>query len=177
MIHNEQLREYIIKPVLNMLQMYSDDAVELLVFTCAVESDGGTYVKQIQGPALGIFQMEPKTYTDIWQNYIRSRSNLTQLMGLHFDAYRMPDPERMIYDLRFATAMARLHYRRSSLLLPNRKDVDAIWNYYKQIYNTPAGKADKGIAIKKYQAFLQLGKAKQVKVQPQPESVQIHPQD
>ena len=72
-LHN-QLRELIITPALSKLQLYSKDAEELLIFTCAVESDGGTYLKQIKGPALGIYQMEPRTYNDIWQNYMRNRS-------------------------------------------------------------------------------------------------------
>ena len=69
MIDNKQLRECIIKPTLDSLQMYSQAAEELLVFTCACESLGGTYLKQVKGPALGIYQMEPATYQDIWENY------------------------------------------------------------------------------------------------------------
>ena len=62
MIDNKQLRELIIGPSLDALQMYSKEAEEILVFTCASESLGGTYLKQVKGPALGIYQMEPATY-------------------------------------------------------------------------------------------------------------------
>ena len=37
MIDNKQLRELIIKPALSKLQMYSTNAEEILVFTCASE--------------------------------------------------------------------------------------------------------------------------------------------
>lgn len=65
MLDCSQFRALIIEPVLSKLQLYSKDAEELLVFTCAAESLGGTLLHQIQGPAVGIFQMEPNTYTDI----------------------------------------------------------------------------------------------------------------
>lgn len=154
MIDNKQLRELIIKPALDGLQMYSIEAEEILVFTCACESLGGTYLKQIKGPALGIYQMEPTTYTDIWQNYIKNQGGLVNLLTLNFSCHNMPLPERMIYDLKFATVMARLHYRRRKEPLPKATDIDAIWEYYKKYYNTPLGKAEKEASIKHYQKFL-----------------------
>ena len=154
MIDNKQLRELIIGPALDALQMYSSEAEEILVFTCAAESLGGTYLKQIKGPALGIYQMEPATYTDIWENYIKYSSSLMNLVSIHFDASRIPNPERMIYDLRFATAMARLHYRRRKEPLPKANDVEGLWQYYKQYYNTPLGKAEKENTIKHYSKFV-----------------------
>src|SRR5690348_16020572 len=110
MINASQLREFIIKPVLYDLVLDSVDAEELLLFTCANESDGGTYLKQIHGPALGIYQMEPETYNDIWQNYIRNKSALNLKMVTHFNCNFVPSEERLIYDLKFATAMARIQY-------------------------------------------------------------------
>lgn len=154
MINHDQLRTLIIRPALDKLQLYSQQAVELLVFTCAVESNGGTYLKQINGSALGIYQMEPDTYADIWQNFIRYRSNISQLMGIHFDAYRMPEANRLVFDLRFATAMARIHYRRVSMELPSHNDPNAIWDYYKEFYNTKEGKAEKKKALKAYYNFI-----------------------
>ncbi|HMX99609.1 MAG TPA: hypothetical protein PKL69_09125 [Agitococcus sp.] len=154
MIDNKQLRELIIKPSLDLLQMYSAEAEELLVFTCACESLGGTYLKQIKGPALGIYQMEPATYTDIWQNYIKNHGMVVNLLTLNFACHNMPLPERMIYDLRFATAMARLHYRRRKEPLPKATDIDGIWEYYKKFYNTHLGKAEKESSIKHYQKYI-----------------------
>jgi len=154
MIDNKQLRELIIGPALDALQMYSKEAEEILVFTCASESLGGTYLKQVKGPALGIYQMEPATYIDIWENYIKYSSSLMNLVSIHFDASRIPNPERMIYDLRFATAMARLHYRRRKEPLPKANDVEGLWQYYKKYYNTPLGKAEKEATIKHYSKFV-----------------------
>ncbi len=151
-----QFRSLIIEPVLSKLQIYSKDAEELLVFTCAAESLGGTFLHQVSGTALGIYQMEPNTYTDIWINYIRARNRMATLMALHMGCNRIPDSDRMIYDLHFATAMARIHYMRVSGKLPDGKDSEALWEYYKKFYNTEKGKAQKEASIKKYQEFIKI---------------------
>lgn len=156
MINYAQLRDLIIKPTLYDLTMLSADAIELLVFTCAVESLGGTYLKQVDGPALGIYQMEPKTYNDIWQNYIYNKSSLSLVMLSNFDCVRMPSEDRMIYDLRYATAMCRIHYRRSSEEIPSKDDLDGLWSYYKSHYNSSLGAAKKTESIAKYQTFIKV---------------------
>ena len=67
MIDHKQFRELIIRPSLMPLDLYSEDAEELLIGICAHESKGGTYLMQKDGgPAAGFFQMEPETYTDLW---------------------------------------------------------------------------------------------------------------
>jgi hypothetical protein len=154
MIKASQLSELIIKPALLDLVLYTDEALKLLMFTCAVESVGGTYLKQEKGPALGIFQMEPATYWDIWDNYIKNKLNLMLILGTTFNAYTVPPEERLIYDLRYATVMARIHYARVSAPIPAANDIDAIYQYYKLHYNTSEGAAQKDTAIQKYQAFI-----------------------
>ena len=52
MLNAEQLRTLIIEPALKDLNLQSDDATELLLFTCATESEGGTYLHQLKGPHL-----------------------------------------------------------------------------------------------------------------------------
>lgn len=153
MFNHTQFRDYIVVPTLNLLNMYSKDAEELLVFTCAAESNGGTYIKQVNGPALGIYQMEPKTYTDIWQTYIPSKSGLLTILALNFNCPIAPNPGRLIYDLKFASVMTRLFYARFKEPIPSHTDVDAIWDYYKKYYNTTEGKADKDACIKQYNKF------------------------
>jgi hypothetical protein len=154
MLNISQFRELIVKSTLNDLVMYSANAEELLIFTCAVESEGGTYLHQVKGPALGIFQMEPMTYTDIWQNYIKSHGPLSLRLFSNFDVTGMPTPDRMIYDLRFAAAMARIFYARVNEPLPDCTNENAIWDYYKRYYNTPKGAALKQPSMEKYHAFL-----------------------
>lgn len=154
MFNNKQFREYIIRPTLDTVHLYSDGAVEMLVFTCAAESAGGTYVHQVKGPAMGIYCMEPATHTDIWINFIRRRTDIATKLLLNFGTTRIPEPERLIYDLQYATLMARLHYLRVADAFPMPNDVDGLWSYYKKHYNTSKGSATKEAAIKLYSKFI-----------------------
>lgn len=153
MFNANQLAELIIKPALFDLIMFSPEAVQLLSFTCAVESDGGTYIHQINGPALGIYQMEPKTYADIWENFINKKPNILMVLTHSFDCGRMPSEDRLIYDLRFATAMTMLHYQRHYVPFPKIGDNDALYKFYKQYYNTANGKADYTKCMAAYRHF------------------------
>lgn len=154
MINIDQFRELIVRSTLNDMYMFSPEAEELIIFTCAVETEGGTYLKQINGNALGIYQMEPLTHTDIWQNYIKDKPQLLFKLLSIFNISQIPGEERMIYDLRYATAMVRLFYKRFSKKLPNPNDVDALWDYYKTYYNTDNGKAERTTSIAKYLSFI-----------------------
>jgi hypothetical protein len=152
MLDAAQLKQLIIKPALTDLNLYSEEAATLLLFTCAVESVGGTYIHQVNGPALGIYQMEPATYNDIWVNFIAHRQALKLQLLHNFNAPVMPDELRMIYDLRFATAMARLHYLRIPEDLPD-PTFHTMWEYYKRYYNTAKGKADQEHALNSWTRF------------------------
>jgi hypothetical protein len=155
MINTNQLREYIIRPALSKLSAYSRDAEELIVFTCAVESSGGEYIRQVKGPALGIYQCEPATYTDMWQNYIFHKTRLTSILSLQFAVNGIPEAERLVYDLHYATAMCRIHYLRVKEKLPSGAEPEEMYAYYKNYYNTPLGKSTKGKSIDAYKRCTQ----------------------
>lgn len=185
MLDSLQLRELIIKPALSKLNLYSESAVQLLLFTCAAETNGGEYLKQIGGPALGIYQIEPRSYEDLWMNYIKKRGDLNLIMNSKFNAPYIQEERRVIYDLDFATAVARIFYRRVQEALPRADDVGAIWAYYKKYWNTEKGAAERDVCIKKYRAFIgdktitkSVGKRLQAQQQEaQPESEQTAPRD
>jgi len=143
-----QVKEYIVIPILKQMSIpYSEEAVELLLMTCAHESNGGEYIKQIEGPALGIYQMEPATHDDVWNNYLQYRQELS------LDVYTAlgntnANADLMIGNMYYATAMARIHYWRVSEALPKRfnytterKFFVALAHYSKTYYNTHLGKA------------------------------------
>ena len=139
----QQLLDYIIKPTLEYMGggYNSKDAQMLLLATAAIESDCGFYIKQINGPALGIWQMEPATHDDIWEN-------CDALKGMHFSASinRLVDDVawvneygNLISNPMYACAMARLKYSMDKAPLPSHKEIFEIYRYYKKIYNTPLG--------------------------------------
>lgn len=73
----KQLRE-LITHVLKKYDLHSDNAVELLMLTTAVESSLGHYIKQIgNGPALGIFQCELNTYNWVQDKVMERFKNWT----------------------------------------------------------------------------------------------------
>jgi len=147
-----QFREDILTPVLGALQFREPELKELLVFTCAVESEGGTYVKQIKGPALGIFQLEPNTFTDLWHNYILRKPDIVNLLSLNLGVHKIPDPIEIVTDLKLAVAFCALlyKYRKAQIKSTNPND---LWDVYKSLYNTVKGAATKDKAIAAYYRF------------------------
>lgn len=152
MINNQQLRELIIQPVLKAIGLYSQEAEDLLVGTCAHESKGGTFLAQVKGPALGIYQMEPATHKDIWTKYLSNNTDLMRsILGICRLQY-MPDAPTMIHNLYYATAMCRVHYRRVAEVIP--KDLKGQAEYYKKYFNTPLGSATPQEYIDNYRTFM-----------------------
>lgn len=139
MIDIIQFEEYILRPTLDSLEMASPAAVELLLGT-AIQESRLTYLRQLRnGPAMGVFQMEPATHDDIWENYLLHRPERGALVA---QTTRYPGVGRandMIGNLWYATAMARVHYLRVSEALPEKGDVEGMANYWKDHYNTHLG--------------------------------------
>lgn len=155
MFNITQFREFIVAPALNAIQIRSKEFIELLVFTCAVESAGGTYVKQVQGPALGIFQMEPNSFTDLWVNYVIRKPEICNALSLNLGVHRMPQPDEMISNLLLAAALCGLFYQRFKVD-PKDMTEDTLWTLYKTHYNTDAGKAERDPSIKAYRKFIKV---------------------
>lgn len=130
MINTLHLRELIIKPVLKDLVLYSEDAEELILYTYTIQNPKETFLKHNNDKTLGIYLMSPKIYNDLWQNYIYSHMQFLLLLTSNFDCIRMPSEERLIYDLRFATAMTRLFYARIKDPIPSKTEPLAVWQYY-----------------------------------------------
>lgn len=143
MINVKQLEELIIVPTLQYLDPeipFSDAAVELLKMTAAHESHLGSYIAQVGGPALGIYQMEPATANDIGMNFFKYNEELrSKLFCLHSDQRVVNE---ITMNLAFATAMARIHYYRDKYPLPDAMDIEGLAQYAKRVYNTVEGKAE-----------------------------------
>ena len=160
----EQLLELIITPTHKYMGgNYQSDSADLLsLCTAAIESDCGYYIKQVNGPALGIWQMEPETHSDIWANCdaIIGGEVICEVMAWILDGVESTE-EDLIYSPRYACAMARLKYSMDSNPLPKvtgnrQEDEQSFWRYYKRVYNTPLGKstfAKWQVKMEKYKIF------------------------
>lgn len=109
--------------------LVSDSAIHLLLGTAAQESKFGHYLRQIKGPAIGVFQMEPETF--YWlRNYFAKK----------YPELAKREPLDMEWDLRLAVVMARLRYKVHPDPLPDAADIVKLGQYWKLVYNSPKGK-------------------------------------
>jgi len=135
MIHVEQLRMNVIRPVLNAMGMYSQAAENLLIGTALHESKC-KYLLQIDGPALGLYQMEPATHADLWRSYLLYRPTLAGKLWLWATRRETtgaphPDNNDLIGNLFYATAAARAQYYRARPPLPDADDIQGLAEYWK----------------------------------------------
>ncbi|MBY0274753.1 hypothetical protein K2Z84_05405 [Candidatus Binatia bacterium] len=153
----DQFREYVVRPVLRFLEPeipYSEAAENLLVGT-ALQESRLCYLDQLDkagrpGPAFGLFQMERATHDDHWR-WIEARPELARKIKLLMADHPTDRMEQLRSNLAYATAMARVHYRRRTFPLPtNAGDIAALARIYKAHYNTPLGKATAAQFVKNY---------------------------
>jgi hypothetical protein len=139
----EQLIEYVIRPTLNYLDMGGKQAEALVLGTGMVESNLRA-IQQYGGPARSIYQIEPTTHDDHWDNFLEYRGNLKQkvsdLCGYN-GLGQWGRVDELWGNLPYATAMCRLKYWRSPNPLPPM-DADAMGQYWKDIYNSHLGAGD-----------------------------------
>jgi len=148
----EQLRTSFVVPVLKGLLAWSQEAEDLMIGTFAQESCCGKYIKQVGGPALGFWQMEPATHDDIWRNYMQRNSRIAHLLLNDIcKLSRFPTSDLLLDNIRYACAMARVHYMRFSKQIPNTLEEQAA--YWKQYYNTKNGKGDVDEYIANFNRF------------------------
>ena len=74
LLDQKQIKE-IIKSTLKDIDLYSEDAVDLIYNTGLVESRY-MYLKQIKGPARGLFQCESWVAVDVCKNYLKTKKDL-----------------------------------------------------------------------------------------------------
>lgn len=136
-IDPKDLRRCIVVPVLEQLDLTSHAAVSLVLGTAMHESHLST-VRQVNGPALGFWQMEPATHDDCWRNYLFFRRELAARIRW-ITGIMQPSAEDMARDNFYACAMARVRYRRVPAGMPGN-DPRALATYWKDYYNTKLGR-------------------------------------
>ena len=99
-----------------------------------------TYLRQHNdGPALGLWQVEPSTQNDLYTNFLNYRPELSfQLMELR--APNLSMAENLATNLMYGAAVCRLCYYRKPDALPEAGDIEGQAAFWKQHYNTPLGK-------------------------------------
>lgn len=149
MINKHHFRELISDTLkqIDHLIPYSDNAVELLMMTAAHESHLGTWLKQHVGPARGIFQIEPATQIDTYNNYMKYRPEFMKTIN----DYATEVGGDLQYNLQYQVVLARIIYYRAPKKLPTTTVEMA--EYAKEFWNTEAGKATVEDYLSRYNKY------------------------
>lgn len=151
-----QLRKLVVRPVIKHLDAWSLSAENLILGTIAQESHGSHYIQQLGGgPAVGMCQMEPATFRDIYQNYLKYRPELAaKVAELELpNWYEDHDADEMAGNNYYAVAMCRVHYLRVSEPLPEADDLHGLASYWKRFYNSHFGKGTPQEFMVNYRRF------------------------
>lgn len=135
----DDFRRHVIRPTLRRLKLHSDAAEALLLGTAITESGLEALVQRGGGPALGVYQVEPATHDDIWRSFLAYRPPLAARVAMLVAGLR-PSRAQLVWNLAYATAMARLVYLRRPPPLPPADDIAGLAAYWKAHFNTVAGK-------------------------------------
>ena len=138
-----QLRRLVIQPALSEIELWSPAAEELVLGTAIVESRL-SFIKQLgSGPALGLWQIEPDTHRDVYDNFLDYREGLyDQVIGL--SAPGQTFEENLTSNMQYGAAICRLCYYRAPEALPDEGDLKGQARYWKRYYNTPLGAGTEG---------------------------------
>jgi hypothetical protein len=162
----KELLNSIIQPTLKYLSMDSFSAEMLLLGTCAQESNMGTYRAQVDGPALGIYQIEPNAHEDVWNNYLRFNPKLSAAMCGLFPTNISKEVlyNQLITNDPYSTAICRVIYFRAKEPLPDISnlltddDIQQLGNYWKMHYNTAKGKGSVSEFKENFKRYVLIGR-------------------
>ena len=149
MLNLNHLREQIVRPALKHIGLWSHVAENLVMGTGYQESRYQHLVQLGNGPAKGLWQMEPRTHDDIWSNFLKYRKSLRDSVT---ELTVQPWANEMVWNLQYAAAMCRVHYFRVPKALPEDTPT-GLAHYWKDHYNTYLGKGTVEEFVKNYEVF------------------------
>lgn len=175
MIDPKHLLVYVIRPTLTYLaeaepRLHSPAAEQLVLGTYLAENViARTYLKQIGGPALSIYQIEPATAKDILKRVAKPILEMVELFCslpatpvLSYDKdttgwKSIFSPESYLAELPgnlyLATALCRLKYWLILAPMPHAGDINGLATYWKRYYNTAGGSGKISTFVKRFEMF------------------------
>ena len=130
----------IVEETLYTLDMYSDDALTLIMRTGWAESGYRALKGATSGnPALGFWQVEPFTAKDTLDNYVKFRPRIKEsLMFLGLNEEKLEFS--LLSNIAIQVAFCRLKYRRDKQSITSWDNIEAQAQYWKRVYNSELGK-------------------------------------
>lgn len=123
----------VIRPTLQYLGEDSQSAQTLMVATAAIESGLGFHLTTQHSQGLGVFQISPERHQEIWDQYLAKDPELaSKVRGLASQHEFLSHPhEELATNLRYATAIAWLVYKRNNCPLPAADDIPSMAKFWK----------------------------------------------
>lgn len=129
------------------------NVIALLFLTAITESNLRPCI-QYNGPALGMFQVEPATFMDLQTNWLQSRpaerAMLDEITAVNL--VRWPK-SALIFDPWYGAMVARFIYRRAAPPLPDWENPVDVAAYWKNHYNTLLGKGETRKAVQRSKPY------------------------
>ena len=119
------LRHLVIRETLNYLHDWSQAAENLLLGTAAHESGLGGWH---QGQRVGLYRITPSMHRIVWDKYLIHHPQLaSDIRGIAGQHTFLKDPHgELVTNLKYATAIAWMIYRRTGQSLPSAADIHAL---------------------------------------------------
>jgi len=136
----KELRALVVRPTLEQLGLSAaraDIAENLLLGTAAQESGLGFHLKEERTQSLGIYRISPRTHINIWDKYLVNEPDLaSRVRGLASQHEFLNNPHtELATNLRYATAIAWMIYRRVGKSLPKADDIKGLGEYWARYYH------------------------------------------
>mgnify|MGYP000415733412 CR=1 FL=1 len=133
----DELRTLVVRPTLKQLRAWSPGMEALLLGTAAQESELGFHLKLGRRHGMGIFQIQPTTHRQIWDEYLINFPALaSKVRGLasQRDFLQHPHAE-LATNLRYATAIAWLVYRAAGVDKVESEDLPKMAKLWKKHFH------------------------------------------
>ena len=157
-ISASELKEYVVRPTLQELGVWSPAMEALLLGTAAQVSQFGFHIKQ--GRGLGIFNIDRHTHRDVWDNFLAfdpDKASFIRGTASQREFLKEPDHE-LITNLAYATAIAWGIYASQEAVLPeDASDIQALAQLWHRLYPRQDITATPSDFIENYRKYVSSG--------------------
>lgn len=133
-----ELLHLVIRPTLEYLGDFSKSAQTLLIATAAIESELGFHLKSDESRGIGVYRINPRAHQLLWDEYLAKDPDLaSKVRGLASQHEFLNHPhQELATNLRYATAIAWMMYRRKNKVLPADDDIEGMAKYWRRHFHS-----------------------------------------
>ena len=144
-IETAHLRQHVIDPTLQYLDMHSDAASQMLEGAASHESNCDPFSHQHQG--LGIYQISPQQHRHVWDKFLAFKPDLaSKVRGLASQHQFLKDPDsELITNLRYSTAIAWMLFLQSQAA-ETKPSEEPLHPYWHTLYEDDADVTEHNLA-------------------------------